>query len=169
MSERTFEDGWRAACESLAATYTDVARDSIALEGRENFSNAAAAARFRANEPDTPAPSDAGLPLGDAIHIYDHGYRKTALRGWPDAGASHWEAHKSGLRAVLDRASTPPMETAAVEDIERLIAQEEARLEGETLPYLDGRTSRRDRVRAARAALTRLRSTTTATNQPKET
>ena len=124
MSDRTFEDGWRAACESLAATYTDVARDSIELERRENFSNAAAAARFRANEPDTPAPSDAARTETLLDTIYKHDRTKTYEYGEPLRNGTKPGPGQRFLtprelievhRVELARASPPPMETAAVE------------------------------------------------------
>lgn len=172
MSDRTFEDGWRAACESLAATYTDVARDSIALERRENFSNAAAAARFRANEPDTPAPSDAARTETLLDTIYKHDRTKTYEYGEPLRNGTKPGPGQRFLtprelievhRVELARASPPPMETAAVEELASSV-------EVVLNDFFGGnRDEERDtrplgvQIRdAIRAALTRLRATTTA-------
>lgn len=167
MSDRTFEDGWRAACESLAATYTDVARDSIALERRENFSNAAAAARFRANEPDTPAPSDAAR-----TQAIEHAARRV-LSVFEVARSPHGTPWCRGpipegalkelgalMVAVESPAPTPPpMETAAVEEHCSNCGR----------PWTSGESADNKCCWEERkCALTRLRATTTATNQPKE-
>lgn len=177
MSDRTFEDGWRAACESLAATYTDVARDSIALERRENFSNAAAAARFRANEPDTPAPSDAAR-----TQAIEHAARRVLsvfeVARSPWSGAPSRAIEPSGATEALDALLVavespapppPPMETAAVEELASALV--------DSITYYEERNDAnpkrarslwndvQQRCIALSAALTRLRATTTGTKE----
>lgn len=169
MSDRTFEDGWRAACESLAATYTDVARDSIELERRENFSNAAAAARFRANEPDTPAPSDAARSYTPVCHECGHAKSKhfaDRMRG-SQCTACVCMVMAGEISNEPPPPTPPPIETAAVEELDALdeLRLIEAALRNKGMHDWQRVIVVRTALPSIRAALTRLRATTTVTKE----